>query len=101
MQILTCRFVCFVTLLIVVSSTARAQSPAGYALEYDGTDDQVNVFYVTDNYLFNAFPLTLSVWVKTTQVTAAGQGIVSDYHDGSLNGYSLFLLNGRARAWAG
>lgn len=46
----------------------------------------------------NSLPITVVAWVNTT-VTTGQQGLVNKYATNSLNGWNLFLLNGRVRAW--
>src|SRR5262249_20917423 len=47
----------------------------------------------------DAFPITVTAWVKTTRNTNQVDGIVSKYPDAGFNGYSVFLINGHVRAW--
>jgi hypothetical protein len=76
---------------------ARPQMPAPrYALAFDGLNDSVDVPH---HAALNAFPITISAWIRTSNSTELVRGIVSKYLDGSLNGYSLFLYGGHLRAW--
>jgi hypothetical protein len=70
--------------------------PRVYALEFDGENDSVDVPHHAS---LNAFPLTLSAWIRTTNTSASVRGVAGKYVDGSLNGYALFLYEGRLRAW--
>ena len=69
---------------------------AGNALLGDGIAARVEVPH---DIALNAFPLTISFWLNSTATDAAARGVVSKYADGSLNGYGLFLAQGRVRAW--
>jgi len=66
------------------------------ALEFDGVDDYVEISH---SAALNPYPMTIAAWVKTAQVSANATGIASKYNDGSANGYSIALINGRVRAW--
>jgi hypothetical protein len=77
-----------------VSWSPDTNSIAGHALEFDGVDDRV---VVPHGDSLNAFPLTLTFWVKTSDTGTAGRGLVSKYYDGSANGYALFLNGGHVR----
>src|SRR6266550_9578622 len=77
-------------------SSALAQSAAGTALRFDGVDDYV---MVPHDAALNAYPLTITAWVKTLHNTNLYEGIVKKYFPGSVNGYSLHLYNGRLYAW--
>jgi hypothetical protein len=65
------------------------------ALAFDGANDYVEVAHAPD---LNAYPLTVSTWVKTTSTNGV-RGIVNKYVGGSSNGWSLFLNNGNVCAW--
>lgn len=81
----------------VVSTAPIAPSPvAGTALKFDGVDDQMVVPHAAD---LNAFPLTVTAWIKTSRVAVSYDGIVSKYVAASANGYSLHLCNGRLAAF--
>jgi len=77
-------------------SSAPAQVSPGTALRFDGANGYVDA---GNNASFNAFPLTISAWIRTTNVNPTAQGIVSKYFDASYNGYSIHLVNGRINAW--
>ena len=79
-----------------VSWSPDTNSVAGSALEFDGTDDRVEVAH--DDAL-NAFPLTVTFWMKADDISANVRGLVSKYYDASLDGYALFLHQGRVRGW--
>ena len=69
---------------------------AGTALQFDGTGSRVEVPH---DPAFNAFPLTVTFWLNTANATPEIRGLVSKYAESSLNGYSLFLIQGRLHAW--
>jgi len=69
---------------------------AGNALVGDGVTSRVEVPH--DNAL-NVFPLTLSFWMNSSVADPFVRGLVTKYADGSLNGYGLFLYEGRVRGW--
>lgn len=64
-------------------------------LGFDGVDNYVSVAHQDS---LNAYPLTISARIKTTQ-SAGEHGMVNKYRAGSANGYNLFLLDGHIRAW--
>ena len=66
------------------------------ALSFDGAGSVVTV---TNQAALNAYPLTVSAWIKTTQLNSDQAAIINKYLSGSLNGYQLFLRNGNVRAW--
>ncbi len=80
------------------SSTAPiALAPvATNALKFDGVNGYVQVPHHTN---LNAFPLTAGGWFRTTNTVSPVQGIVSKYVDGSGNGWSLFVANGKLRGF--
>src|SRR5436190_12931595 len=79
-----------------LSSTAPvALAPvAANALRFDGVNGYVQVPHQTN---LNAFPLTASAWFRTANAGAVVQGIVSKYMDGSGNGWTLVVQNGKLR----
>lgn len=68
---------------------------AGFALDFDGTNDFVRVSH--DSRL-NAYPLVATAWINTTQ-TNGEVGIINKYAAGSFNGWHVGLFNGEVRAW--
>jgi hypothetical protein len=84
------------SLAVQLAGSARAQIGPGYALSLDGVNDYVSVPH---NASLNAYPLTISAWVKTSRNAAVADGVISKYIDASANGYSLFLYNGRVRGY--
>ncbi len=73
-----------------------AAADAGTALRLDGT----NAFaQITAGAAFNAFPLTVTAWVRTTNQDLLIRGIASHYKSSSLNGWSVYLYGGHVRAW--
>ncbi len=73
-----------------------AQSGAGSALRFGSTNAWVQVAH---NPNFNAYPFTVSAWFRTTNGAAVVQGIVSKYLDGTGNGWTLVVQNGRLRSF--
>ena len=91
--------------LMIGCTHASAQNPAiqspppngpGNALSFDGVDDYVSV---PPSAVLNAYPLTISAWVKTSRNAPSFDGIVSKYTDASYNGYSVLLHNRHVRAF--
>jgi len=82
--------------LCFTAPAARAQTNWGYALSFNGLDNYVNV---PQEEALNAYPLTISAWMQTTQNTASGGGLINKYVSSSYNGYQLFLANGDVHAW--
>ena len=74
----------------------RLVSPANNAIRFDGQQSRV---YVSHRSELNLFPFTVTCWIKTSQSSPQAKGLVSKYADASGYGYSLVLINGRARAW--
>jgi autotransporter-associated beta strand protein len=66
---------------------------AGRALAFNGSGNYVAVPHTA---ALNAFPFTVTMWVKTRQSSA---GLVTKYVSSSLNGWSVFLRSGRVHAW--
>ncbi|MBI3853459.1 MAG: LamG domain-containing protein [Verrucomicrobia bacterium] len=65
-------------------------------LRFDGTNGYVQVPHNTN---LNAYPLTAMGWFRTTNTVSFVQGIVSKYAESSLNGWSLFVQNGKLRGF--
>jgi hypothetical protein len=78
-----------------MNGAAWTPGATGAGVALDGVDDYVRIAH--DGAL-DAFPLTASVWFKTT-VTTGARGLVSKYAAASLNGYQIFLNNGSLCAW--
>ena len=76
-------------------ATTHAQPGPGFSLRFDDTGNYAGVPHTAE---LNAFPLTVTAWVKTSQTTGQ-QGLVNKYVANSLNGWNVFLLNGGVRAW--
>lgn len=64
----------------------------GGALKFSG-EDYVEVRH---DPALNAYPLSVSVWVKTQ---GNGGGLVNKYRSGSLQGYQVYQTGGLLRAW--
>jgi concanavalin A-like lectin/glucanase superfamily protein/Big-like domain-containing protein/purple acid phosphatase-like protein len=67
----------------------------GYALSFNGSNQYVNV---PNKSILNAYPMTVAVWMKTTNTTGL-KGIVNKYAAGSQNGYQVFMNGGNLCAW--
>jgi hypothetical protein len=78
--------------------TAPVEADCGplTALQFDGVDDNAQVAHAP---ALNAYPMTITAWVRTSQETPDYRGIVCKYEPGSGNGYSMHLFNGRLCAW--
>ncbi|HKQ59672.1 MAG TPA: LamG-like jellyroll fold domain-containing protein [Candidatus Polarisedimenticolaceae bacterium] len=66
----------------------------GGALTLDGLDDLVGVPH---RARLNAYPLSISAWLRTSTTTGR-RGIVGKLHNGSSDGFLLLLVDGRLRA---
>ncbi|MBX3743739.1 MAG: tandem-95 repeat protein [Verrucomicrobiae bacterium] len=69
------------------------REPGDRGVLLDGLDDHV---LVPHHSSLNAFPLTVTAWIQTTDIDG---GIASKYADGSLNGWTFRLVGGRLKAW--
>jgi hypothetical protein len=78
---------------LINGATWSADPSGGVAL--DGVNDYLRVPHVP---LFNAFPLTVSVWFKTSS-TVGQRGLLNKYVANSYNGYQMFFENGDLCAW--
>jgi hypothetical protein len=67
----------------------------GQALSFNGVNQYVSVPHASG---FDAYPLTLAMWMKTS-TTAGVRGLVNKYVPGSSNGYEVFVSNGNLCAW--
>jgi len=79
-----------------VVNTAPEASLAGATLLFNGTDTSVQTPHRAE---LNAYPLTVSCWVRTLDTSDRARGIVNKYTSGSLNGYQMYLRQGRVYAW--
>ncbi len=89
------RALAFAWLLLSLAGEARGQADPGNSLYVAGTINYVSVPHAA---AFNSMPITVMAWVKTG-VTSGQQGLVNKYVANSFNGWNIFLLNGRLRAW--
>jgi len=80
----------------LASAPSQPVSAAGSALQFDGANDVVEVPH--DSSL-NAFPLTITTWIKTSQTTGSYPGIVTKYEGGVAQGYAIGLDQGRISCW--
>ncbi len=81
-----------------VTSTAPLvfNSVAGASLSLNGVNQSVTVAPAAD---LNAYPLTVTAWVRTARTAPNYDAIVNKYASGSANGYSLHLYNGHIYAF--
>ena len=85
--------------LIVIGIVLRAfiaNADPGSALHFDGTNSYVNIPHAA---ALDAFPLTITAWIRTFRSARLYDGIVNKYSPGSGNGYSVHVYNGRLSAW--
>jgi len=81
--------------LQVVNSAPEA-SLAGASLLFNGTNSFVHFPHAPE---LNAYPLTVSCWVRTLDTSNQERGIVNKYPSGAANGYQLYLRDGRVYGW--
>jgi len=84
--------------LILLGSAAlaaHAQPGPGFALRFNDNSTYVAVPQAVG---LNSFPFTVMAWVNTSAGTGQ-QGLVNKYLANSLNGWNLYLKDGRVRAW--
>ncbi len=82
---------------VSVVNSAPEASLAGANLLFNGSNTAVQFDHRPE---LNAYPLTVSCWVRTLDMADLEErGIVNKYGSGSLNGYQLYLRNGRVYAW--
>jgi hypothetical protein len=79
---------------ILMNGTAWVAGPIGTAVGLDGVVDYVEVQHVP---ALDAYPLTVSAWVRTT--TSGLAGVVNKYLPSSFNGYQIFVNGGNLCAW--
>src|SRR5688572_33340376 len=89
-----CVFV-LVALAMSMACALHAQTIATNCLRINA-DGSVSIPHFAP---FNAYPLTVSAWVRTTNITGTIEPLVSKYLNGSLNGWSVHMLSGRVRAF--
>ena len=66
----------------------------GPAVSFDGLNDTVSIPHTV---ALDAYPLSVTLWVKTTASSLSG--IVNKYLPTSLSGYQVFTNNGNLCAW--
>ena len=74
----------------------KLSAQPGNSLRFNGTNTYVSIPH---NAALNAYPLTITAWVKTLRNSSLVDGIVSKYADATGNGYSINLRNGNIYAW--
>ena len=82
--------------MLFVMAACCAQADPGTALRFNGTNGYVSVPHAA---ALDAFPLTITAWIRTARTAALYDGVATKYSPGSGNGYSLHVYNGRLRAW--
>src|SRR4030095_549012 len=82
-------------LLFGAALAAPAQPGPGFPLRFNNTSSYVAVPQAVG---LNSFPFTVMAWVNTSAATGQ-QGLVNKYVANSLNGWNLYLKDGRVRAW--
>lgn len=87
---------CLVAVVSLFPNAIHAQTPAGLAVRFSGTNDYVSIPHAA---ALNAFPITITAWIKTARISSDVDGVVSKYLDASGNGYSLNMRNGNLYAW--
>lgn len=78
------------------TSPLAFNSLAGGALSLNGMNQRVSAAHTPE---LNAYPLTVSAWIKTARSTATYDAILNKYLSGSGDGYSLHMFNGRVNAF--
>ncbi len=81
---------------ICSGSSASLYAGAGSDLSFDGTNDYVEVASASS---LNAYPLTVSALVKTSNAGTGNYGIITKYIAGSFNGYNIFMSGGHVYAF--
>jgi Concanavalin A-like lectin/glucanases superfamily len=74
-------------------------APATNSLSFDGVTNYVEVAEVPNGAGLNAYPLTVSAWMKTTDTSGNEGGIINKYRASSWNGYNLYINSGHLFAW--
>jgi len=83
-------------LLLVADFAVSSGEPGpGHCLILSGRDA---VATVPHQEKLNAYPLTVTLWMKSTQSEGAA-GLVTKYVSGAHSGWQVYLLNGEVRAW--
>ena len=81
---------------VLFAGLTRAHADATSCLRFNGTNGYAGVPH---DAALNAFPLTITAWIRTSRTALLYDGIVNKYFPGAANGYSLHVYNGRLRAW--
>jgi len=84
------------TLQLLGAVLGFSQVSPGNCLRFNGTNGYVSVPH---DPALNAYPLTITAWVRTLRTAPLYDGIVNKYAPGAGNGYSFHVYNGRLRAW--
>src|SRR5207249_7724423 len=78
----------------LVGGPAWIAGRIGQGVSLDGVNDYVSIPHTP---ALNAFPLSVSAWVRTTDTGL--HGVVNKYLPSSFNGYQIFTNGGRLCAW--
>ncbi len=78
-------------IFILAQANERLQAGPGSALQFDGVNGYVEV---TNNPNLNLFPLTVTAWIRTTNLSSTMQGIVGKIDYNNENGWAIALQNG-------
>ncbi len=79
-----------------VSGALSTPEVAGNTLQLDGVTGRAELPHAP---AFDTLPLTISLWLKTTDSAYVARGLVCKYADASASGYALLLSDGRVRGW--
>ena len=80
----------------MLAVSAVAQVGPGNALRFDGTNTYLTIPHAAAQ---DAFPLTTTAWIRTTNQDAVVRSVISKYFESSLNGWAMFMYGGHLRAW--
>lgn len=75
---------------------AQAQITAGNCVRFNGTNGYISVPH---DAALNAYPLTITAWVRTSRNVPLYEAILNKYAPGAGNGYSFHTYNGRLRGF--
>jgi hypothetical protein len=87
---------CWAAVIGCILLAGSAPAAPGSALRFDGVNGYVQVAHDTN---LNAYPFTATAWFRTTNAGPVVQGMVSQYADGSRNGWALVVQNGHLRGF--
>ena len=79
---------------VMMGGMTLSSGVVGAGFNFDGVNDYVSIPHTP---ALNAFPLSVSAWVRTTDTGL--HGVVNKYLPSSFNGYQIFTNGGRLCAW--